>query len=55
MIILIVAAHADDEALGCSGTIAKHVASGDKVHVLFMTDGVSARNLLSNEAAQRLK
>lgn len=42
-IILIIAAHSDDEALGCSGTMAKHVASGDEVHVLFMTDGVGAR------------
>lgn len=41
--ILIVAAHADDEVLGCAGTIARHVNEGDMVHVLFMTDGVTAR------------
>ncbi|MFT6910133.1 MAG: LmbE family N-acetylglucosaminyl deacetylase [Oleiphilaceae bacterium] len=41
--VLVVAAHSDDEALGCAGTVAKHVATGDKVHVLFMTDGVGAR------------
>ncbi|MDT8993098.1 PIG-L deacetylase family protein [Curvibacter sp. APW13] len=41
--ILIVAAHADDEALGCGGTIAKHVAAGDKVHVVFVADGVTSR------------
>ena len=42
--ILIIAAHPDDEALGCSGTIAKYVTSGCKVHVAFMTDGISSRN-----------
>ena len=42
--ILVIAAHSDDEALGCSGVIARHVAEGDKVHLLFMTDGVSSRS-----------
>lgn len=41
--ILIVVAHADDEVLGCGGTIARHVAEGDSVHVIFMADGVSSR------------
>lgn len=41
--ITVIAAHADDEALGCSGTVAKHVAHGDTVHVLFLADGVTSR------------
>jgi LmbE family N-acetylglucosaminyl deacetylase len=41
--ILIVAAHTDDEALGCGGTIARHVAEGDVVYAVFIADGVSSR------------
>jgi len=42
-IILVIAAHADDEALGCGGTIARHAAEGDHVHAIFMADGVNSR------------
>lgn len=52
-IILVVAAHTDDEALGCGGTIARHVAERDQVHLLFMTDGVSSRETLDEAATAR--
>ena len=42
-VILIVAAHTDDETLGCGGTIAKHVALGDTVYAVFLADGVKSR------------
>jgi len=45
--ILVVAAHSDDEALGCAGTMVKHVAAGDKVHVIFMANGVGSRSTTS--------
>jgi len=42
--ILVVAAHADDEVLGCGGTIAKHNIEGDEVFLILMADGVSSRS-----------
>lgn len=51
--ILVVAAHTDDEALGCGGTIAKHAAAGDAVYALFMADGVSSRGESELEAKRR--
>jgi LmbE family N-acetylglucosaminyl deacetylase len=41
--VAIICAHPDDETLGCGGTIARHVARGDAVTVLFMTYGVGSR------------
>jgi len=51
--ILVIAAHSDDEALGCAGTMAKHTAAGDQVHVLFMTDGVGSRLVAEDEVSVR--
>lgn len=42
--ILVIAAHPDDEVLGCGATIAKHVQSGDQVTVLICGGGLDARN-----------
>lgn len=41
--ILVIAAHPDDEALGCGGTITKLAGGGASVHVAFLADGVSSR------------
>lgn len=41
--ILVVAAHPDDEALGCGGTIAKLADEGATIHVAFLADGVFSR------------
>lgn len=43
--IAVVAAHPDDEVLGCGGTMAWHVARGDRVDVLIVSEGVTSRDL----------
>ena len=43
MRILIVAAHPDDEVLGCGGTIARHADAGDQVQVLIVAEGATSR------------
>lgn len=51
--ILILAAHADDEIIGCGGTMAKHIDAGDDVSVLFLTDGVGGRGI-GNDDSQNI-
>lgn len=41
--IVVVAAHPDDEVLGCGGTIARLSKNGDEVHVLLLADGETSR------------
>jgi len=53
--ILIVAAHPDDEVLGCGGTIAKHTAAGDDVHILIVAEGATSRDGTSQEIVSILK
>jgi LmbE family N-acetylglucosaminyl deacetylase len=51
----VVAAHPDDEVLGCGATIAKVCASGAAVRVLFLADGVTARHDLSDHGTVAVK
>lgn len=46
--VLVIAPHADDESLGCGGSILKHVANGDEVHWLLVT-GMSEQSGFSNK------
>lgn len=48
--IAVIAAHPDDEVLGCGGTIARHAASGDRVHILILAEGATSRDPVSGVA-----
>ena len=50
--ILVVAAHPDDEVLGCGASIAKWTASGNIVHILIMAEGSTSRDLVRNREAK---
>ncbi len=53
--ILVVAAHPDDELLGCGGTIIKFSQKKCKIFTLFFTDGVSARGKKFSKTAVNRK
>ena len=41
--VLVVAAHPDDDAFGCGGTLRKLANRNNKIYAIYFTDGVSAR------------
>lgn len=52
--ILVVAAHPDDEMLGCGGTIARRLKEGDRVHVVIMAEGITSRTHGAEEEVSML-
>ena len=53
MSVLVIAAHPDDEVLGCGGTIARHANSGDQVQVLIVAEGSTSRQQERDRAQVR--
>ena len=54
--ILVVAPHCDDEILGCGGTMAKHIASGNHVYVAIVTNGhLGAPELFSKKGTEKVR
>jgi LmbE family N-acetylglucosaminyl deacetylase len=51
--VLVIAAHPDDEVLGCGGTIARHADSGRRVDVLIVAEGATSRGLERDREAHR--
>ena len=49
--ILVIAAHPDDEVLGCGASIAKWAAAGDTVHIIIMAEGATSRRQERNSKA----
>lgn len=41
--VLVIAAHPDDEVLGCGGTMARHAAMGDDVYSVILAEGLTSR------------
>ena len=53
-IVLVIAAHPDDETIGMGGTIHKLIQRGDEVHILFLSTGVGSRDCDREDADSRL-
>ena len=51
--VLVIAAHPDDEILGCGATMARHAAAGDEVHVLIVGEGETSRGAGGDAVADR--
>lgn len=53
--VLVVAAHPDDEVLGCGATIARHRAQGHAVHVAILAQGITSRATRKGAATVKLR
>ena len=51
--VMLLAAHSDDDVLGCGGTLAKHSNFGDLIKIVYMTNGVGARTNSRKAIARR--
>jgi LmbE family N-acetylglucosaminyl deacetylase len=51
--VLVVAPHPDDETLGCGGTILRHIADGDAVHWLIVTDMCTGHGFSEAQVSRR--
>jgi N-acetylglucosamine malate deacetylase 1 len=51
--ILVIAAHPDDEVLGCGATIAKYTNLGVPVHCIIAAQGIASRAGISRQEAER--
>lgn len=52
--VLVIAAHPDDEVLGCGATIAKHSQIKDQVWVLILGEGITSRKNLKESQKNNL-
>lgn len=52
--ILVVAAHPDDEVLGCGGTVARLVEEGHEVYVAILGEGITSRYSKHEQSSQSM-
>ena len=50
--VLVIAAHPDDEVLGCGATMARHADAGDTVDVVIVAEGETSRHDASSAGAE---
>ncbi|MBT7757074.1 MAG: PIG-L family deacetylase, partial [Rhodospirillaceae bacterium] len=43
--VLVIAAHPDDEILGCGATMARHARDGDAVDIVIVAEGATSRDV----------
>ena len=55
MKILIIAAHPDDEVLGCGGTIGRMSKEGHDISIAILGEGITSRYLQREDADKKLK
>jgi len=53
MVILVIAAHPDDEVLGCGGSMIKWVKKGHEIHSVIMAEGVTSRDKKRNRILKK--
>ena len=53
--LLVVAAHPDDEVLGCGGTVIKYKNKGYKINIVFFTDGEGSRKNVRTKDIEKRK
>ena len=47
--VLVLAAHPDDETLGCGSSLCRLSDAGNKIHLMTFTDGVDARDTIGSQ------
>src|SRR6266508_1452642 len=53
--ILVLSPHPDDEAIGCGGTLLRHLKQGDEVQIVFLTSGEKGGHGRSEAETARLR
>lgn len=53
--VLVIAAHPDDEVLGCGGTVARRAAEGHRVEILILGEGATSRPDGDSAGVQQLR